>query len=124
MDSYFLKENKDNNYIYYTLFDNNNNQIGMCKIKTNLKIVFIEFITIYKKYRGHDLSSILIKLLEDKLKICGVTKIELDIDELNEKYKKLEKLYNKNGFNVYGKERYENRGDFLVRRLLMEKILK
>jgi hypothetical protein len=45
------------------------------------------------------------------------------IDEYNEKYKKLENIYKKMGFVPNGKERYENRGDYVIRKLLMTKVL-
>lgn len=108
-----------------SLFYNNKEHkeyIGYCSLKKTDNItIYIKYITIEKKYRGQELSKIFMKLLEEEFTKDKIKWIEIEIDEINQKHKKLENLYREIGFEINGKERYENRGDYLVRRVPMKK---
>jgi hypothetical protein len=134
-DKFCLFVKEDKRHIYYSfcslkIQDKREDGIsfikqGECTIyKSNLNCAFITYFTIYKEFRGNKLSNQFMKMIETNLKEKKIEYIELEIDELNEKYKKLENLYKEMDFNAIGKERYENRGDYILRRLLMGKRIK
>lgn len=111
------------NKIHYYLV-NNNNQIGKCivEIRDN-KVLYINFITIYKQYRGHKISDMFYKLLEEMFVQDNIKKIYLVAKENGNKHKKLEDLYKSWNF-IKKSERYTYVDDTPIRHIRMYKDLK
>lgn len=102
----------------------NNLQIGRCIIIRMSDIsVYIKYIFIDKTYRGRGFLIEFWNLIEDILTKQGYTKITLETDEFDYGYNKLVQVYHKLGFIVNGKEKFVNNGDFLMRKVPMQKLL-
>lgn len=109
-------------------FIKNGNHVGKCNIRDKKPELHISFITIYKNFRGQNLSSEFWKLLEGYFIENGYNKITLETDEFTDKrYGKLVSLYESWGFKIVdpSKERYvyDNTGEFMMRKVPMVKIL-